>query len=74
MPSAPDWQKNPTRPGGGTTGASVAFSRTAGSVFTSPEAVRAEHPHAVRPASATMWRAPAPPAAPPSCRRRRTRR
>ncbi len=36
MPSAPDWQKNPTRPGGGTTGARLALSRTAGSVLTSP--------------------------------------
>ncbi len=36
MPSAPDWQKNPTRPGGGTTGASVAFIRTAGSVLARP--------------------------------------
>ena len=29
MPNAPDWQKKPIRPGGGTTGASVAFIRTA---------------------------------------------
>ena len=36
MPSAPDWQKKPIRPGGGTTGARVAFIRTAGSVLTRP--------------------------------------
>src|SRR6185312_324274 len=36
MPSAPDWQKNPTRPGGGTTGARVPLSRTARLVLTSP--------------------------------------
>ncbi len=36
MPSAPDWQKKPIRPGGGTTGARVAFILTSGSVFTRP--------------------------------------
>ena len=36
MPSAPDWEKNPARPSGGSTGASEALSRTAGSVLTTP--------------------------------------
>ncbi len=35
-PSAPDWQKKPARPGSGATGASEAFSATAGSVLISP--------------------------------------
>ena len=35
-PSAPDWQKNPTRPRPGASGAMVAFSRTAGSALTTP--------------------------------------
>ena len=43
-PSAPDWQKKPARPWVGNRGARVAFSRTAGSVFTQAEAVRADRP------------------------------
>ncbi len=38
MPSAPDWQKNPVRPLAGSAGASVALSRTAGSVLSTPSA------------------------------------
>ena len=45
MPSAPDWQKKPIRPGGGTTGASVAFIRTRRVGVDHAEAVRSEHPH-----------------------------
>ena len=37
-PSAPDWLKKPTRPAAGIVGASVAFSRTCGSVFATPSA------------------------------------
>ena len=39
MPSAPDWQKNPTRPGGGRCGASDALSDTFASRFTTPSAL-----------------------------------
>ncbi len=35
-PSAPDWLKNPIRPGAGSRGANVALSRTAGSVLAMP--------------------------------------
>ncbi len=38
MPSAPDWAKKPARPRPGTSGARVALSRTAGSVFATPRA------------------------------------
>ena len=36
IPSAPDWQKKPIRPAGGTLGARVALSRVAGSVLMRP--------------------------------------
>jgi hypothetical protein len=35
-PSAPLWDMNPTRPGGGACGANVALSLTSGSVFRIP--------------------------------------
>ncbi len=35
-PSAPLWERNPTRPGGGETEANVPSSETSGSVFTIP--------------------------------------
>ena len=37
-PSAPDWQKNATRPRLGITGESVAFSSTPGAVLITPSA------------------------------------
>ena len=39
MPSAPDWQKNPARPGPGTTSASVALSLTSAEVLITPSAL-----------------------------------
>ncbi len=36
MPSAPDWQKKPTRPRGGISDARLALSRSWGSVLTMP--------------------------------------
>ena len=46
--SAPDWLKKPDPAGRRHAGASVALSRTCGSVFATPERVRAHHPHPVR--------------------------
>ena len=61
MPSAPDWQKKPIRPGGGTTGARVAFIRTAGSVLTRPRQFGPSTRIPAALATATMCRcAPAP--------------
>ncbi len=39
MPRAPDCAKKPTRPGPGSSGASVALSCTAGSLFATPSAL-----------------------------------
>ena len=39
MPSAPDWQKTPTRPGPGTTSARVALSWTSVEVLITPRAL-----------------------------------
>ena len=39
MPSAPDWQKKPTRPGGGSRGASEALSDTSAARLTTPSAL-----------------------------------
>ena len=61
MPSAPDWLKKPTRPRPGTVAASVAFSRTAGSVLATPEAVRADDPQPVRAGDAHQLVLPGPP-------------
>ena len=50
MPNAPLWDANATPPGGGATGANVAFSPTSGGRVEHAEAVRADQPHPARPA------------------------
>ena len=64
MPSAPDWQKKPIRPGGGTTGARVAFIRTSGSVFTMPRQFGPSNRIPAALATDTMCRWAAAPSAP----------
>ena len=64
MPSAPDWEKKPARPGPGSDGAKVALSRTAAVGVHDAQAVRSDHPHAVRPRLRHQlplgWPAPCP--------------
>ena len=68
MPSMPDWQKKPIRPGGGTTGARLAFIRVDGSVLTRPRqfgpSTRMPEPRA----SATNRRSASAPTSPASAK------
>ena len=68
MPSMPDWQKKPIRPGGGTTGAKVAFIRTAGSVFTRPRQFGPSTRIPAPRASATNCRSASAPTGPASAK------
>ena len=52
MPRAPDWQKKPTRPRPGSTGARVALRLTWGSVFATP---RAPGPTTRMPCALAAW-------------------
>ena len=67
MPRAPDWLKNPTRPWPGRSGASVALSRTCGSVFATPSAFGpTTRIPCARASSASRRRAPTPSVPAPS--------
>ncbi len=58
-PSAPDWQKNPTRPGGGIVGASEALSRTSAEVLMMPRQLGpiSRSPWVRHRCSSSCWRA-----------------
>jgi hypothetical protein len=64
VPSAPDWLKKPTRPRPGMVAASVAFSRTAGSVLAMPRQLgpttRRPYARAMRTSSSCLARPSGP--------------
>ena len=65
-PNAPDWLNTPTRPAAGSTGASVALRRTAGSVLATPRQFGPTTRMPARCAARTSARCAAAPAGPDS--------